>query len=240
MSHLSETAERLMSTDALLEAERITGSSYKDDEATAALGLGIHLQLGAQKQAVLSELDDTHWNVSWTNFLRIALEEGFVEVRRREHEYKERGMDEQVILHHPTEGTVINAGSYWGGESLNGATLYFNLEFPKHATREGLAFSGHFNLDAWDNQDRRIYIGSVSLGEGMRRTLAKMRAQGSFVAPWVERPWMSLDAYWDSKESSFRARCRKLGGHLTRHERTGEQLKLAGLDPAAFGTAERR
>lgn len=56
--------------DALAEAEKITGESYKEDDSTGLFGMILHMDKNEKKARILSEMQDLQWGMSWDLFVQ--------------------------------------------------------------------------------------------------------------------------------------------------------------------------
>ncbi len=186
----SET-EKLLSFDALHAAEQITGASYKDDKGTMALGFSLLQAASAEKERVLAAADDTSMRTPFTRTLEIYLSEGFTVV------YKTKfpsigpggGEDAWLILWHP-EGLLATLESY--GPATNSSKIYFNVKAPESG--RSLLWSGCYS--------RGHFVGDMDVREGLRHRLRQLRELGT-ARPWVERPFLWLLTYNDSKVDGY-------------------------------------
>lgn len=62
MNEKEELVFKLTKIDALAEAEKITGSSYKEDDATGYLGFGLHMAKSNILNSLLDEIGDTKFS----------------------------------------------------------------------------------------------------------------------------------------------------------------------------------
>lgn len=124
---------RALKTDPLHAAEKVTGKSYKEDKATEALGFLMHMEHVEAKRKILSEAGDTHYSMSYADYVKVITRLGFEEQETRQFQY-DRHRDTPVTLHactytHPL-GAILTFTTYaWSGgreETINSANLYFN------------------------------------------------------------------------------------------------------------------
>lgn len=123
----------LLKYDPLLEAEKITGKSYKEDKATSFLGMRLASAKNIAKNQALKELGDTYWAMSWDEFKEKILGSvfKFKEVYKQEFQNKKGEYDEEVVFYDATRGIIIHADSYSSKSSVNGANAYYQIDFGK-------------------------------------------------------------------------------------------------------------
>lgn len=178
-----------LSFDPLGAAERITGASYKDDATTSSLGFGMALAHNQHKEALLKKTADSYFSMSFAEQMDLFAGLGFDEVYRETFDGG-HGTDTYVILWHP-DGLLATCESYMGTHR-NTAKVHYNYRhqsggYPGYR----LISSGRLEDDVW--------IGDHDAREGIRHNLDAMRAEGTFLAAWVERPFLSLLNYAEYK-----------------------------------------
>lgn len=145
---------RALKTDPIVAAEALTGESYKTDKFTDALGVAMHMDHGEHKREILKAHKDTHYNMTFEEYLRVAGDIGFVIVQCRPFEYGAY-RDKSVTLHnvvmvHP-EGPVLIFDTYaWtnGEETVNGGKLLYNWKpGPEYRARQEEAWAMQEGID---------------------------------------------------------------------------------------------
>lgn len=185
----TENIDRLLRTDPLSDAERLTGQSYKDDEQTMALGFGIAMLHNQAKEAALRSASDSYFNMGFTEQMDLFLDMGFEEV------YRETfagwyGEDTYVILWH-ADGILATCESHGVNRWHKYAKVYYNFrEADGHYPGYLLTSSGHMNGEVW--------VGDHNAREGIRHNLNALRAAGEFLPQWIERPFLWLLNYTES------------------------------------------
>ena len=179
----------VLSYDALAEAERITGASYKEDDETMRLGVGMHMQQTERKRALLALHGDTLLTNDHDRYTEVLREEGF-----------------RKVLDEPFSGKVLESFQVWwhedglmltfdtfGGGHINSAKLLFNWRAPNEERAwPPVPISGHVT-------EGGVAIAGVDAREALRLKIFRLRQAGSFVRPWVERPFMWLLGYEEAK-----------------------------------------
>lgn len=190
-SHTDSTVERALKTDPIHAAEKVTGKSYKDDEATSMLGLLMSIEHNESKRAILGEHDDTHFGITWLNFLRIIEEEGFIIESLTDFDYEGCKLHHLVAVH--PDGIIIVADSFRGSadsfrwsadedEVVNSAEMYYRLKLsPDVEDAWKVVSSGSFDR----NEDGdSILSGHHDIREGFRHNLGRLRQAGTFLSRW--------------------------------------------------------
>lgn len=185
--HLDADLRTALDFDPLLAAEKVTGQSYKDDDDTARLGLGLALMHNQRKESLLRRARDSYFAMPFAEQLDLFGDLGFEEVYRET--FDGHGDDETyVILWHP-DGILATCESY--GTHRNSAKVYYNYRHPDGYPGGHLTSGGGMRDGVW--------VGNHDAREGVRHNLDAMRAEGEFLPVWVERPFLWLLNYSESK-----------------------------------------
>ena len=140
MENNSKGIRDMLNFDALQEAEKITGESYKKDGATESLGFGMHILHSQQKEAMLKSLGDSTFNNTEENYLKIVESIGFESLLVQP--FKNRGGIEErfhilwnkelsILMSFDThtwgdDGSWAKAGKEVPPPSVNGGKIYYN------------------------------------------------------------------------------------------------------------------
>lgn len=196
--------DKLLGTDGLAEAEKITGKSYKEDEDTMRLGFGLHIANTEAKAQALRERGDTTFSFSWDDTVRIFRELGFSIVHGHRFDGGYAGHEDErfVVLWRP-DGVLATAESY--GRDRNTANLYYNWR-PTSEEALGNTYeftsSGGFHTESYDRGEK-VWVGQHDVREAMRYKLSKLEAHGEFLPAWVERPFLWLLDYSQPKVAGY-------------------------------------
>lgn len=180
----------LLHTDALLEAEKVTGKSYKEDKGTEALGFGLHMALGEAKQQALQEARDTYFQMDLEGVLAVYDRLGFRRVYLEHFQGKGWGddlVDETYrVLWQPEKGILATVDS-WQSSGVNMHKVYFNADMGESGWPDRC--SGGFSRTAYDRGER-IYAGDRDVREGLALFIRDTEEQGGrFLPQWIERPF---------------------------------------------------
>lgn len=181
----------LLARDALVEAERATGLSYKEDPLTMALGMAGHMDLSGRKRQALAATGDSHYGMGYVAFLSLATLEGFVEVHQHEFKDREGRPETYTVLWHPV-GILLTAESFSGWSedilpTVNTAEITFNAKVPVRTWLDRCSTSPirYDEEHIWTHAYRDVR-------EGFRLALADLRSKVEFITPW-EADW---DTAW--------------------------------------------
>ena len=182
----------LLRFDPLAAAEDLTGESYKDDEGTMALGLLMALDHNERKREALSATGDTHYNIGFDEALGILCSLGFSPVLTDTFDGTYDG--ERFVILWSEDGILAKAESY--GANLNTAQILYNWRPVDGVRAWDFISSGHVTTDG-------VLVGYHDAREAVRRNVTRMRENGTFLTSWVERPWLWLLTYMDSKADDY-------------------------------------
>jgi hypothetical protein len=200
----AESVAAMLRFDALAAAEVATGKSYKDDAATGVLGLLGHMAACEAREKALLDADVTVLSNEVARYERILLAEGFSLVHGEPFlgtGYAATGGEAETpevlcLWWHP-DGLLLRYDTFGGaGYHVNSSTVYFNWRSTVAADWHRIErFSGHWK--------EGVAVGSFDAREGLRLSLHSLRSRGGFVSPWIERPWMWLLHYMDTKAEGY-------------------------------------
>lgn len=160
--------KKLLNTDPLSEAEKITGFSYKEDKATESLGFQIQIQKSKDTNKLLQELDDTCFSETAKEYLRKVKSFGFEIVLQIPFTGSEGQPENLYILFHKRlsillvfdtftyidDGSWAKSGKKVPPPSRNGGKFYYNWFVKTAGKKKGLTSSGSFFKD--NDKDRFI------------------------------------------------------------------------------------
>lgn len=179
--------EQVLKTDPLSIAERVTGKSYKDDEATSILGLLMDTAHNRIKQSMLKNSDDTYRSMPLKGFARIVRSLGFqvVYTESWNSEYS-KGPEKFVLYYNSKFGLLLKMQTFNNVTTIDGISMYFNWRpFSPHCIDPIHGCSGHF-------EDGHVFFGDYSNSDGLRLVINKMLKYGQFITPWIHSPSLFL------------------------------------------------
>ena len=143
----NDELKNILSFDALSEAEKITGKSYKDDKDTESLGLFMHITANKMKHDVLSSIDDTCFSETESEYLRKVTDFGFKLIKMIT--FKGKGWsDEKVtehfyIMFHDEYSILLTWDTFCG--SRNSGNFYYNWIPNRNNTEHYTENGGYIN-----------------------------------------------------------------------------------------------
>lgn len=141
-----EEIKKIQEIDTLAEAEFITGKSYKEDESTVIVGLGLNLKKSEMMNKIMKETDDTLFSERVEEYLRKVISFGFEIVLTEQ--IKHCREDEKVfILWHKEYSILLSFDTFRG--NVNGGNLYYNWSPSGVASFSRATSSGGFEGINW-------------------------------------------------------------------------------------------
>lgn len=189
MNLFDEEINKMLKIDPLLEAEKMTGKSYKEDEATNMLGLMLHFSHSKNKDALLSLNDDTTYSTETNRYLGIVEALGFQVILTDYFKDEERNKYEAYyVLYHP-DGVLLYFDTY--GEKVNSGKMIYNWK--PHDIN-------NFSYDilssgCWNEND--IWAGDHDCREAIKHNFNQLKKHGSFLNPWEVKPYTRLINYME-------------------------------------------
>ena len=191
-----ELLERLLNYDPLGNAEHITGKSYKEDKYTEAIGVLDHFRATKERRETLAMLDDTTISNTVENYTRIITEEGFEHVLTIPFADIDGTPESFQVWSHP-DGMVLKFDTY-RTKDINSASLYFNARLNDSSYLYTLRCGG--GVSRFDNS---VIVANFDAREALRFHIRKLRAAGTLVNPWIERPFLWFLHYMDTKVKDY-------------------------------------
>lgn len=188
---------KVLSRDSLVEAEQITGKSYKKDESTVALGLLIQFDASAERAKLMDQLGDSKFSEPLSSYMEIIAAEGFKVVYRANVGCKEEGHegDDLIIAWHP-DGILLCFDTY--RKSVNGGKFYYNWK-----RTDGKAAWEYDHVTSSGGMKGDVWVGDHDCREAIRFNISQLRAHGKFLNPWVSKPFLWLLSYMDTKDKDY-------------------------------------
>jgi hypothetical protein len=207
MNELQRKIVALSKIDPLSEAEGITGNEYKDDKLTISLGLRLHIAKGEKMRALLSEADDTQFQNTVENYLRIVGRAGF-EVVLCDLVKKSDRMEHFYILFNKELGILISFDTHkWenkdSAENVNSGNILYNWLPNDRKDRFLYTSSGGFEDSGLPVPNELVWIGSHDCREAAITNISGLAANGTFFPKWVKQPFFWFVAHSESKDKGY-------------------------------------
>ena len=189
--------KELLSHDSLHEAEKLAGKSYKEDLDVARLGMVLGMQKNEETKAMMYLTKDTHFSQTLAEFKEVLVDMGFKEVYVCDIPEGSYSKGDKFYIYWNPEGLLICFDSYNGNTSVNGGSCYFNYAGDRDAMFQcSNGFAGEVD-------GVNVYSGHKDVREGLRFTLNQMKENGKILDKWIERPFLWLLHYMDTKVEGY-------------------------------------
>lgn len=189
----SERAEQLLHFDALDAAVQLTGRELGNRD-TDSLGFALLQAASVNKQALLSELTDSYWNMPWDSFKETCLEADFAPVLTFQYQTQHSEV-EQVISAERTKKLLLVSYSHDG--HLGSATLYGTINDSIHpVTSLQALLRAH---SGWNPVGETQYAFYTDVREGLKLKLDIFEDAGLEFTDWLhgkESPLHQLGNYY--------------------------------------------
>jgi len=217
---INKDIDEALRFDSLSAAEKLTGTSYKEDDQTMALGFAMNLAHSKRKRSLLSAANDTYFSMPFDSAVEVMELAGF-EIVLTEKFFGKTYWDDEVaveetfhILWHP-DGILAEMDSY-KGKSMNSGKIYYNVVFnpdlfqyvydydtdeqvlaPEgtrgYCTSDGVSVHDYTSSGSYFDYDgESVWVGDHDSREGVRHKINALREIGAFLPQWRERPFMWL------------------------------------------------
>lgn len=168
--------------DPLNEAEKMFNnkhwSEFSDDETNMSMVLC--LMHNKNKDVLLKENNDTHFSMSWKEFIDIITSNGFKCGYEYTFPYEDK--IEKAALYYRIDGLVIWVTSFWNGKSVNGGKLYGEIKMDNVSDRHKIpSCSNGF----YDYENGKLHF-DTDIREGIIWFINEINKYGTFVAEWED------------------------------------------------------
>lgn len=191
MENLNKEIDNVLRYDALLEAEKVTGSSYKEDKDTSFLGFLLMMGNNEKKRHLLESSGDTYYSMEIDKYISIVEKLGFKKICYTEFE-NENAKDALYIFFHYGKGLLLSCDTF-ENKIINDSNLYYNFK-PHDVNNESwwdCVSSGHMT-------QKGVWVGNHNVKDGLKYCIEKFEQYGVFLQKWVETSrCLSLNHYMD-------------------------------------------
>ena len=215
---MSTEFDDILNFDPLLEAEKVTGLSYKEDPGTQGLGFLLLQESAQRKKDELMLREDTYWGMPFREAVQIVLDLGFEPIYAQIlpdnskygtgrpvhfYIYWRRG----VLLTLESYGdedserglTVNRAHMEYNWMQKDGSTPWCPVSGSSSWTRMTPGFDGELPDDPW------VMVGDKDVREGLKHYLDILHSSGIVPEEWRYMPRViSLHSYAESVERNYR------------------------------------
>lgn len=202
---MNEKTKNILNFDPIATAEALLGKRHEDwDTKTDGMAaLGLAMMTNQRKAEHLKSIGDTHFGITWIDFIEIAKAYGFKSGYCQKFTgtgWSDKGVEEEeIIFFHEEKGLILHAESY-DGESVNSAKVYGEvkigdkLEKNQWEALNGCSHGGNGNGTMSFDVDVR---------EGFRFHLDALSEAFEFSKNWSKVPFLWFLNYMDTKNENY-------------------------------------
>lgn len=148
MSNLNKQIKDLQNFDGLAEAEKLTGASYKENDSTAIIGMGLHFAKNKQMKELMELTNDTCFSETEESYLAKVISFGFEVVLKQPFIGRKEIEERFYILWHKKYSILLVFDTYTGSKgskpSRNGGYIYYNWSPNEGIGHSSFTSSGGF------------------------------------------------------------------------------------------------
>jgi hypothetical protein len=195
---INEQIKKVIRRDVVGDMEKLTGSSIHDNPLAFLAESMIH---NCVKDNLLYSLDDTVYSDNVQHYKQVIESLGFGALLRLpfvgNSVYK--NIKEYFYIYWHKQYGILLAFDTFGTDKVNSAQFWFNWK-PFLVLQDYYDALYHAS-GGWRQEN--IFAGYIDAREAVRYNLNNLCANGTFVTPWVEQPFMWLLHYMDTKDSDY-------------------------------------
>lgn len=188
---MDSKTEIVLMKDSLAETEKMLGgkhwSQFNDFEN--GLALVLFARDNKIKKEHLQSIGDTYWGMTWNEFKSLIKEKGFIKGYSYEIDYNgysEPTQEEMCIYYNPEKGLVIWAESFNNKTSINGGTLYGEIQAYEGEENRRTIFRW-LSTGGCRDIEKGIYTTSHDIREGLFSKLDTLESAGKFLNRWTDK-----------------------------------------------------
>lgn len=202
---MNEKTKNILNFDPIATAETLLGKRHEDwDTKTDGMAaLGLAMMTNQKKAEHLKSIGDTHFGITWIDFIEIAKAYGFKSGYCQKFTgtgWSDKGVEEEeIIFFHEEKGLILHAESF-DRKSVNSATVYGEvkigdkLEKNQWEALNGCSHGGNGNGTMFFDVDVR---------EGFRFHLDALSEAFEFSKSWSKVPFLWFLNYMDTKNENY-------------------------------------
>ena len=204
---MNETTKNILNFDPIATAEGLIGKrhEYWDVETDGMVALVLAMLTNESKREHLESIGDTHFGITWNDFIEIAkaygFKCGFCQKFTGTGWSDEKGIEEEeIIFFHEEKGLILHAESF-DGKSVNSAKVYGEVKLNGDKLEEeqwnalnGCSHGGNGNGTMYFNVDVR---------EGFRFHLDAVSEAFEFSKSWSKVQFLWFLNYMDTKKKNY-------------------------------------
>lgn len=202
---MNEKTKNILNFDPIATAETLLGKRHEDwDTKTDGMAaLGLAMMANQKKAEHLKSIGDTHFDITWIDFIEIAKAYGFKSGYSQKFTgtgWSDKGVEEEeIIFFHEEKGLILHAESYYG-KSVNSAKVYGEVKIGNKLEKnqwEALIGCSH------GGNGNGTMSFDVDVREGFRFHLDALSEAFEFSKSWSKVPFLWFLNYMDTKNENY-------------------------------------
>lgn len=203
---MNETTKNILNFDPIATAEALIGKRHEewDTKTDGMAALGLAMMTNQTKREHLESIGDTHFGITWQEFIEIAKAYGFkcgFCQKFTGTSWSDEGVEEEeIIFFHEEKGLILHAESF-NGKSVNSAKVYGEVKLK----------GGNLEENQWDALTGCSHCGNengtmsfdVDVREGFRFHLDAVSEAFEFSKSWSTVPFLWFLNYMDTKDENY-------------------------------------
>jgi hypothetical protein len=190
-----EQLSALMKLDPLAAAEEMTGQPADSMNLSLAIGLGLAQTKSKKMRELLTKRGDV-WDGMPLEAYRSTIEAYGFELAYSS-SFAGRNSQEQHLIYAHRRGLLLSMDTS-NGDRVNSGHAYYCWKMNPAVDDAHLISSGHFT-----RADASIWAGDHDVREALIFNMERLAANGVFVSPWPERPYLWLLHYMDTDSEHY-------------------------------------
>jgi len=204
---MNQEFDNMLNFDPIDFAEKLTGNSYKDDNDTANLALGIAIQHNAQKSEMLAAAGDSTFSNEIGQYIRIIEDIGFECVASIPFVGKSPWEDERketlYLYAHRDLGILLKFDTF-NGDHVNSGNFYYCWKPNDCENHKWMQMTSSGTLRE-DENGEKYWVGYHDCREAIRYHINQLKKAGTFIQKWPKnnKAWLWLLNYMDTKNPDY-------------------------------------
>lgn len=204
---MNEKTKNILNFDPIATAEALIGKRHEDwdVETDGMAALWLAMLTNQSKMEHLENIGDTHFGITWHDFIEIAkaygFKCGFCQKFTGTGLSDEKGIEEEeIIFFHEEKGLILYAESF-DGKSVNSATVYGEVKLNGDKLEEDQCNA--LNGCSHGGNGNGTMAFSVDVREGFRFHLDAVSEAFEFSKSWSKVPFLWFLNYMDTEKKNY-------------------------------------
>lgn len=183
---MDKRTEKILRKDSIAETEKVLGDKdyHKFNGDENLLMMGRFLVDNEIKNEHLESIGDTHFKMTWQEFKQLIIGKGFIAAMEYDIQHDD-DVDEFIIYYNPQKGLIITATSFWNKRSVNGGTLYGEIQ--ANSEDDVNTIFNWLSTGGCIDKDKLIFSTSHDVREGLFSVLDELETAGRFLPKWTDK-----------------------------------------------------